>query len=81
MPRSRVNVNCPKRSPGDDRIFRLGQRDVMTFRREDIEALRLLRAFEKIRDRQRRLEIIKLAEDYASRQPPHSSPDTERAGR
>jgi hypothetical protein len=53
----------------------------MTFRREDIEALRLLRAFEKIRDRQRRLEIIKLAEDYASRQPPHSSPDTERAGR
>jgi hypothetical protein len=53
----------------------------MTFRREDIEALRLLRAFQKIQDRQRRLEIIELAEDYASRQTRHPSPDTEPAGR
>jgi hypothetical protein len=42
----------------------------MTFTPEDFELLRLLRAFKKIQDRQRRLEIIKLAEDCSSRKQP-----------
>jgi hypothetical protein len=34
----------------------------MTIAREEFEALRLLRAFEKIKDRAKRREIIELAE-------------------
>jgi hypothetical protein len=53
----------------------------MTFKREEIEALRLLRAFDNIQDRQRRLEIIELAEDFASQQSPQPSPDKRQSGR
>jgi hypothetical protein len=50
----------------------------MSFRLEEVELLRLLRAFEKIGDRQRRLEIIKLVEDCSSDKPPRLSPNTKK---
>ncbi len=37
----------------------------MTVRREDIETLRLLRAFAKIKDRAKRRELIELVENLA----------------
>jgi hypothetical protein len=37
----------------------------MTFKREDIETLRLLRAFTKIADPERRREIVALVESMA----------------
>jgi hypothetical protein len=55
----RIYSNIPPRC----RIFRVYlPGDWMTIAREEIEALRLLRAFEKIKDRAKRREIIELVE-------------------
>jgi hypothetical protein len=47
------------------RISRRDEGRGMTFKREDIETLRLLRAFTKIADPERRREIVALVESMA----------------
>jgi hypothetical protein len=47
----------------------------MEFSREDFETLRLLRAFGKIKDPQKRREILELVESRASA--PNDDPDNE----
>jgi hypothetical protein len=46
-------------------LLRLLPGDWMTIAREEIEALRLLRAFEKIKDRAKRRDIIDMVEACA----------------
>jgi len=51
----------------------------MEYSHENFEALRLLRAFTKIQDPQKRREILELVESSAA--PPQDEPDDEPRGR
>jgi hypothetical protein len=49
----------------------------MDYKKEDLETLRLLRAFHKIKDAEMRREIVKLVEKHAAaRKPDDSEPNS-----
>ena len=52
----------------------MGRGEVMDYKKEDLETLRLLRAFHKIKDAAMRRAIVKLVEDHAAGRKPDDEP-------
>jgi hypothetical protein len=52
----------------------MGRGEVMDYNKEDLETLRLLRAFHKIRSAAMRRAIVKLVEEHAAGRKPDDEP-------